>query len=107
MTNQFSIPLLEIALFSRAVAGLSECAVSVKRIQAFLESPERVIQNVNDNINDDSLISVSNATCHWIDDSNESADVALHNINIEFQKGELTCIIGEVGSVSCPRALIY
>jgi len=100
----------EIALFSRAVAGLSECAVSVKRIQAFLESPEQVIQNVHDTFDIDSQIQirVSNVTCHWnntcvdlvpaIDENIVSENVALHNINIEFQKGELTCIIGEVGS---------
>jgi ATP-binding cassette subfamily C (CFTR/MRP) protein 4 len=107
---------------SLAVMGVSECWVSIGRIQKFLESPELETKTkaplLGDDSNDDAMV-ISNATCHWNirrstpismiptnttgeenSDEFESAGliVALNNINLEFAVGQLTCIIGEVGS---------
>lgn len=85
----------------------------MRRIQAFLQSPDlkrsdhlkyRACQDPK------SVVSVSNVTCHWnainveentaIDDSYDSTRqvVALDNVNLKFRAGEITCVIGEVGS---------
>lgn len=85
----------------------------MRRIQAFLETPDlkrsdrlkyRACQDPK------SVVSVSNVTCHWnamaveenttIDDSYESTGrvVALDNVNLAFNAGEITCVIGVVGS---------
>jgi len=102
---------------SLGVMGVSECYVSVGRIQKFLESPE--LENNIGILEDESsqcAMRVSNVTCHWnsaraesistiddIEDTTSNADtiglvVALDKITIGFELGQLTCVIGEVGS---------
>lgn len=102
---------------SLGVMGVSECYVSVGRIQKFLESEE--LENEIGVIEDEETqlaISVSDVTCHWnsaraesvstiveSDDTTLNAStaglvVALDKISIDFNMGELTCVIGEVGS---------
>ena len=109
---------------SLGVMGVSECYVSVGRIQKFLESPEldNDIGMLEDGPSSDEgaqcAISVRNVTCHWngnstraesvstTEDSDDGAPassnvglvVALDKIALDFSMGELTCIIGEVGS---------
>jgi ABC-type multidrug transport system fused ATPase/permease subunit len=110
----------EIRLLTMAVIGLSECTVSMGRIQRFIESP--ILSSSRDDLvdcNSDSAITVSNVTCLWDSDvivplitkstvSNDDIEdrvqtgnglmVALDKINLEFELGQLTCIIGGVGS---------
>jgi ATP-binding cassette subfamily C (CFTR/MRP) protein 4 len=102
---------------SLGVMGVSECYVSVGRIEKFLESPE--LENDIGMLEDEDsqcAMSVSNVTCHWNSASAESAStikgaddddsatnnnigvLALDKISIDFNSGELTCVIGEVGS---------
>lgn len=103
---------------SLGVMGVSECYVSVGRIQQFLESEE--LENDVGLIEDAQThcaMTVSNVTCHWNSARAESVStivdtddtpslnantlglvIALDKINIEFNMGQLTCIIGEVGS---------
>ena len=93
---------------------MSECYVSIGRIQKFLESPEleKDIEMLEDK-DSQCAIKVSNVTCHWntpraesistVEDADEPLTtaglaVALDKVNIEFNLGDLTCIIGEVGS---------
>ncbi|KAL7520054.1 hypothetical protein ACHAWX_004806 [Stephanocyclus meneghinianus] len=110
-----NIAQLEITKhFSLGVMGVSECYVSIGRIQKFLESPE--LENdieVLEETGSHCAIKVSNVTCHWntpraesistVEDADEPLStaglaIALDKVNIEFNLGELTCIIGEVGS---------
>ncbi len=107
--------------------GVSECWVSIGRIQKFLESPE-LEESPEEPLlcddNPDAALQISNATCHWngsgtrsstatvssnnsVSD-NDSADdselettgliVAVNDVNLDFDMSQLTCIIGEVGS---------
>ena len=114
--------------FSLAIMGLSEAFVSISRIQRFLETPELENYYINDeniiipplstsptNDCDDDCdapaLVASQITCHWngngkIPTAHSSADdiisssliIALEDINVKFDMGELTCVIGAVGS---------
>jgi len=101
---------------SLAVMGASECWVSVSRIQRFIQSPE--LATIEDEFmpeaGDERAIVVKDVTCHWSSNpvlspeggrnTEEGAEdfsgliVALNGVDIEFQMGQLTCIIGAVGS---------
>eukprot|EP00804_Cyclotella_cryptica_P018853 CCRYP_020942-RD/>CCRYP_020942-RD protein AED:0.33 eAED:0.33 QI:0/0.9/0.90/1/0.9/0.90/11/87/1336 len=111
-----NIAQLEITKhFSLGVMGVSECYVSIGRIQKFLESPEleNDIEMLEEEEESQCAIRVYNVTCHWntpraesvstIEDADEPRStsglaIALDKVNITFDLGQLTCIIGEVGS---------
>ena len=101
---------------SLAVMGASECWVSVSRIQRFIQAPE--LATIEDEFGpehgDDKAIVVKDVTCHWSSNpvlspkGSSKAEggaedftgliVALNGVDIEFRMGQLTCIIGAVGS---------
>ena len=123
---------------SLAVMGVSECWVSISRIQRFLETPELEVNDElpllgDENGNNNAAMVASNVTCYWNgngrssslstltsssdvnstsngDDAESDAEnnrlrmdmlgllVALQNIDLEFDMGTLTCVIGAVGS---------
>ena len=120
------INVLQIELtkhLSLAVMGVSECWVSIGRIRRYMEYPELDACSTIDRSKSDTaaegegtsagstepaLVSVSNATCYWNGNGKSDADdkesvsdpfaiVALDKIDLELQKGELTCVIGAVG----------
>lgn len=91
--------------------------VSIKRIQHFIETPELEATHVSlideSESNAGAAIVVSRATCHWgggsgtkeieVDIENPAANptgltTALDDINLSFDMGSLTCIVGDVGS---------
>ncbi|CAJ1947895.1 unnamed protein product [Cylindrotheca closterium] len=90
-----------------AVMTLSECYVSCKRIQEFLELPENdpgERQAVPDG-SGGTILSLKNASFDWevpaangnaLADS-KSSTVALHSITLSFDAGNLYCIMGKVG----------
>jgi len=105
---------------SLAVMGVSECWVSISRIQRFLETPElderHELPLLKDD-NGDAAIIASNVTAYWngtgrrkrsLSDANDDDEdnkidmvgliLALDNVNLEFDMGTLTCVIGAVGS---------
>lgn len=106
-----------------SLQGVSECYVSITRIQNFLDFPETPVKAItsgnfskseqpisNKDEKDEIAIRMSDVTCCW----NEVQEVtageaavkktatplvkALSNVSIDFRKGGLTCIIGTVGS---------
>lgn len=101
---------------SLAVMGASECWVSVSRIQRFIETPE--LATMEDEFipeaGDERALIVKDVMCHWSSSAVPSPEgssnaeggaedfagliVALNGVDIEFQMGQLTCIIGAVGS---------
>eukprot|EP00526_Cylindrotheca_closterium_P003573 CAMPEP_0113610786 /NCGR_PEP_ID=MMETSP0017_2-20120614/5211_1 /TAXON_ID=2856 /ORGANISM="Cylindrotheca closterium" /LENGTH=1304 /DNA_ID=CAMNT_0000519695 /DNA_START=42 /DNA_END=3956 /DNA_ORIENTATION=+ /assembly_acc=CAM_ASM_000147 len=100
---------------SLGIMGVSEAYVSVGRIQEFLESPEQhFTESTHDALHDKVAISMEDVCSQWNhvrdvstkkfidgdDDEASSASLAaaLTDITIEFEKGQLTCIIGTVGS---------
>jgi len=105
---------------SLAVMGVSECWVSISRIQRFLETPElderHELPLLKDD-NGDAAIIASNVTAYWngtgrrkrsLSDANDDVEdnkidtlgliLALDNVDLEFDMGTLTCVIGAVGS---------
>lgn len=98
---------------SLAVMAVSECSVSISRLQQFLETPELNKTNKQPPLTDDNgdaAIITSHVTCHWNNsgpDNNTNMErkqkelgliVALDDISVEFDMGTLTCVIGSVGS---------
>lgn len=97
------------------VMGVSEAYVSIGRIQKFLEYPELPTGLRCDGTDDsDVALSMKEVTCHWnhlqetsrvpdmseksLEGSEASVANALSEVSIDFKKGQLTCIIGTVGS---------
>lgn len=110
---------------SLGVMNTSEVYVSMTRIQNFLEFPEMALsqqsstseslEQADENAN---VISMSNVVSYWNevqpvdqkDDSNNigatshddgsttTLSLALDNVSVDFGKGELTAVIGSVGS---------
>ncbi|CAJ1953935.1 unnamed protein product [Cylindrotheca closterium] len=102
---------------SLGIMGASEAYVSIGRIQEFLESPEQhFTESTHDTLQNEQIaISMEDVCCQWNhvrdistkkvtddDDDDEistaSLAAALTDITIDFEKGQLTCIIGTVGS---------
>jgi ATP-binding cassette subfamily C (CFTR/MRP) protein 4 len=106
---------------SLGVMGVSECYVSIGRIQKFLEfpelpryeakaelGPERAVEGTDGEV----AISMSNVKSYWnevnnrkptdADDAMKNPDqsyfLALEDVSLDFRRGELTVIIGTVGS---------
>jgi ATP-binding cassette subfamily C (CFTR/MRP) protein 4 len=96
-----------------AVMSLSECYVSCNRIEEFLDLPDNVLASSTDfcsnesNLCDDtmSLIALSNVSCFWNsnksleekESSNRHSAVAISDVSLSFEAGELSCISGKVG----------
>lgn len=99
---------------SLGVMGVSEAYVSVKRIQNFLEFPELPSRSPgrSSESSDGVALSLSHVKAYWnevtsndskqledsTDHSNSSVYLALDDVSIDFHSGELTAIIGSVGS---------
>jgi ATP-binding cassette, subfamily C (CFTR/MRP), member 4 len=106
---------------SLAVMATSEVYVSIGRIQQFLEFPE-LERSADDSdegtLDGDVAIALQNVKCYWNEvksnkagSNSETVDLsvadsaattpglftALHNVSVEFRRGELTAIIGAVG----------
>ena len=92
--------------------------MSIKRIQNFLEFPELPLPSESQQNNtpalaeqpNDVAVSMEDVNCNWnevqrmdrISSDSELADSAdmpaLTDINLQFRKAELTCLVGSVGS---------
>lgn len=106
--------------YELSIQGVSEAFVSIRRIQNFLEFPE--LPDAADRENPkpvvlskpqpgEPAISLLNVTCNWnevvelgeatgiLESSNQSESVAaLADITLDFHRGQLTCLVGPVGS---------
>ncbi|KAL3922295.1 MAG: hypothetical protein SGILL_002279 [Bacillariaceae sp.] len=95
-----------------AIMGLSECFVSSRRIQAFLQLPECHTTNGDgdrDRCDEDqqhgTFLSMHDVTCYWstsLDDKSgelvqEDRPLAISNASLQFQAGKLHTVIGKVG----------
>lgn len=95
--NLLSFPL---AVIPMAITSLVESQVAVDRLSSFLKSeeiqPDAITRLPKAKKNGDVSIEVKDATFLW--QRNPVYKVALDNINFKAKKGELTCIVGKVGS---------
>lgn len=97
-----------------AVMNLSECYISSKRIEKFLELPEMIQDkncvDYNKGETEDFVISLSQVSCFWNsseenDNTNEEQDStlrrpsnrALVDVCLSFEMGKLYCVSGKVG----------
>ena len=87
-----------------AVTGLSECYISCRRIQALLKLSEHTDQEVKEIdaeqiSNTREMMSLSHVYCHWdrTSEKGTSSTVALSDISLSLEAGNLYCLIGAVG----------
>ncbi|CAB9509666.1 Multiple drug resistance-associated protein-like transporter 1 [Seminavis robusta] len=103
---------------SLGVMGVSEAFVSLKRIQNFLEFPElpyatsQTIERASSNSKQhgDCCLSLKSVNCNWNDVETVQAKSdqstvgstedmpALTDVSLDFNRGQLTCLVGAVGS---------
>ncbi|KAJ7126538.1 P-loop containing nucleoside triphosphate hydrolase protein [Mycena crocata] len=96
----FMLLQFPLAMFAQVISNIIEALVSVKRLSAFFEATElqpdarEVIQKPDLQLGDE-VLSITDADFRWA-----STDVVptLENINLTVRKGELTALIGRVGS---------
>jgi ATP-binding cassette subfamily C (CFTR/MRP) protein 1 len=74
------------------IANMAQAWVSVKRINKFLNAEEIDASSVTKNPSENAL-SIANGTFSWGSDS-----ATLKNINLKVKKGNLTAVVGPVGS---------
>jgi ABC-type multidrug transport system fused ATPase/permease subunit len=91
---------LSVTLFIPAATQLiSECFVSLKRVEDFLSLPNldqtsRLNPELFEREAEDTLIKMQSASFSW--DTKEN--VILNDLDLTIKKGSLTCICGPVGS---------
>lgn len=93
--------------FSLAVMAVSECYVSIGRIQEFMEAPELPVKDNQPSTDESVVVKLNAVECRWNYQVStvktksireEELPVALSDITVRFPKGKLTAIIGPVGS---------
>lgn len=95
----FSLLAFPMAVFPMLITSLIEASVASNRVRDFLLTEELDKNNVerlpaNQNVGEPA-VELDNATFLW---SQDPPNVALENISLKVNKGELACLVGRVGS---------
>ncbi|XP_052898198.1 multidrug resistance-associated protein 1-like [Anopheles moucheti] len=88
----FNIMRFPLGMFPMVVTFSMQAWVSVKRIDKFLNSAELDPSNVTNNKSDEAL-TIKDGTFSWGDET-----PTLKNINLSLRKGQLSAIVGTVGT---------
>uniref|UniRef100_A0A182RRP5 ABC-type glutathione-S-conjugate transporter n=1 Tax=Anopheles funestus TaxID=62324 RepID=A0A182RRP5_ANOFN len=88
----FNIMRFPLGMFPMVVTFSMQAWVSIKRIDKFLNSAELNPDNVTHNKSDEAL-TIKDGTFSWGDET-----PTLKNINLSLRKGQLSAIVGTVGT---------
>lgn len=108
----FQIMTEPLLMLPYVFSGLVQCNVSLKRLRELFTMEEvegEIVKRTNVSaVKDEATVILKNATFVWDHDAELTADstpegdhpsnVALTDINFTAKKGQLTCIVGKVGS---------
>ncbi|KAL6450086.1 BPT1 Bile pigment transporter 1 [Candida maltosa Xu316] len=101
LLNLLSSPLMELPA---VITSMIEANVAIDRVKKFLlseEIDESLIRRGGNNNNDDA-IKIQNASFYWnrnkFSDQLDTPSYTLADVNFSVPRGELSCIVGKVGS---------
>ncbi|EGW33918.1 uncharacterized protein SPAPADRAFT_148152 [Spathaspora passalidarum NRRL Y-27907] len=101
LLNLLSSPLLQLPM---VITSMIEASVAITRVRDFLvseEIDESMIVRIAKPAIDEPAVKITNANFHWTREKYSDTVVqpsTLRNINFSVNKGELSCIVGKVGS---------
>uniref|UniRef100_A0A1B6CN72 ABC-type glutathione-S-conjugate transporter n=1 Tax=Clastoptera arizonana TaxID=38151 RepID=A0A1B6CN72_9HEMI len=85
-----------MSIFPMLISALIMSSVSIKRINAFMNSEELDSSAINSDKSFADPIIVENGSFDW--DGTESINPTLHNINMRVKTGALVAVVGSVGT---------